>query len=457
MTRPAPNLLWIFCDQLRWHALGCHGDPNVRTPNLDRLAAEGADFSMAISQYPVCTPFRGGLVTGQHAHANGVRVHGDLLAPDRRTIAHAFRDAGYRTSWVGKWHLASVQGVGGYQCGGDYWVHPLLRGGFEDWFGFDSSNHFYKTRYSTGEDIWPPRELHGYQTDALTDLSLNYLSDTATKLDRPWFHVLSVEAPHWGTDAEGREHRNPAPPEYERRFDPARLELRGNVPPATQPRAREMLAGYYAQIENLDFNVGRVLRFLDERGLAENTLVAFFSDHGEMAGSHGRWEKTSAMDESIRIPLMLRLPGQIPAGRAVSGADAVASGIDIFPTCASLCGVPVGPGVQGMDLSAAARGDAGPSRGEALVQWLGRARYGFGDFQYRAIRTGRHTYCVGTRSDHCLLYDNAEDPLQLDNRFGRDAALQRTMHRRLCRAVLESGEPVPEFVAREAAPHASEP
>ena len=136
-----PNLLWIITDHLRYQALSGNGNLNVDTPNIDRLAQEGVACDYAISQYPVCTPFRAGLVTGQYNHINGVRVHGDLLPPDRRTIAHAFRDAGYRTSWVGKWHLAGVNGVAGWSAGEDYWVHPFLRGGFEDWFGFDVSNN----------------------------------------------------------------------------------------------------------------------------------------------------------------------------------------------------------------------------------------------------------------------------------------------------------------------------
>lgn len=106
-SRP-PNVLWIFADQLRHHALGCNGDDDARTPNIDRLAARGLVCETAVSQCPVCMPFRGGLVTGQYCNVHGVRVHGDLLTPDRRTVAHAFREAGYRTSYVGKLHLAST-------------------------------------------------------------------------------------------------------------------------------------------------------------------------------------------------------------------------------------------------------------------------------------------------------------------------------------------------------------
>lgn len=136
MSEQRPNLLWIMTDQLRHQALGCNGDPNARTPNLDRLAAQGTVCAAVFSYYPVCMPFRAGLVTGQYNHVHGIRVHGDLLPPDRRTIAHAFRQAGYRTSYVGEWHLASTNGLPSWQtrcCSGDdYWGHPCLRGGFEE-------------------------------------------------------------------------------------------------------------------------------------------------------------------------------------------------------------------------------------------------------------------------------------------------------------------------------------
>ena len=353
------NLLWLFCDQLRYHALACNGDRNVATPNLDRLAGGGVRCTHAVSHYPVCMPFRAGLVTGQYAHVHGLRVQGDLFPPQSRTIAHAFRQAGYRTSWVGKWHLA-----GEHQ---DFWVDPQLRGGFEDWYGFNVSNNYYRSYYCHGDEA-EPIPLEGYQTDALTELSLRYLDEVSRSSGQPWFHCLSVEAPHHGIGRDGRDGQ-PAPPEYEARFTPATVELRGNVPPHLEPQGRTKLAGYYAMIANLDHNVGRVLDWLEESGLAESTLVAFFSDHGELGGSHGHFGKYRPYDESIRIPLLLRLPGTLPTGEVHEG---VVSGIDLFATCAGLCGVPLFAGQQGVDHTPALRGDTGAVRDAALVQWLGR-------------------------------------------------------------------------------------
>ncbi len=439
-----PNVLWLFCDQLRYHALASSGDSNIRTPNLDRLAAQGVRWTNAYSQYPVCMPFRGGLITGQHAHINGVRVHGDLLQPTECTVAHAFRAAGYRTSWVGKWHLASNQGIEGWSNGADYWVHPYLRAGFEDWYGFDCSNHYYNTRYSHGESIWPPLKVEGYQTDGLTDISLKYLRETALHLDQPWFHCLSVEAPHGGTDDKGVM-RNPSPPEFEEQFDPETIELRPNVDEGTAPKAREKLAQYYGQILNLDHNIGRVLDFLDENKLAENTLVVFFSDHGDLMGSHGMFNKSVPLEESIHIPLIMRLPGRIPEGRTI---DDLISGVDIFPTTAGLCEVPRPPEVQGLDLSGAACGKGGLRQEEVLIQWLGKARYGFDDYAYRAIRTKNYTYAVASIPERCYLFDNCADPFQQHNLYGQaeSTTLEKELIDRLCAAVIRSGEALPDFL-----------
>lgn len=441
-----PNLLWIFCDQLRWHSLSCHGEPNVATPHLDRLASEGRDYDLAISTCPVCTPARACVMTGRYPHQTGVRYLGDLLLPDQPTIAKAFARAGYRTSYVGKWHLASSQNIIGHNAGADYWVHPRLRGGFQDWFGFELSNHFWKTHYCTGESMWPPRMIEGYQTDRLTDLSLDYLDSTARHLDPPWFHVLSVEAPHHGSDehevavcrvGELSHSRHPAPPDYEARFRPEAMLLRGNTPPSHDAVARSHHAQYCAQIANLDDNVGRVLAWLDEHDLTERTVVCFFSDHGEMGGSQGRFHKERAYDEALRVPCLLRRPGHIAAGRLGQPFGLV----DLFPTCADLCGVPLPQRVPPLH----------EPRTAALAQWFGNPRYradGQPGPQWRAIRSQQWTYCVWETGEG-LLYDNLADPLQLQNVFDEEThPARRACHEQLLAALADAGERVPRFVAR---------
>jgi len=448
MPTSRPNLLWIMADQLRAQALGCNGDPNARTPNLDRIAAEGVNCTLAVSQAPVCMPFRAGLVTGQYAHVHGLRVHGDILAPETPTIAHAFQDAGYHTSYVGKLHLASTNS--NWTTGNEFWVHPRMRAGFQDFFGFDLANHYYNTHYCTGYTC-RGHKIEGHQSDGLADLTIDYLEQQAFPRGTPWFHVVSFEAPHpGGGDGTNRYMPFPSPPEFEALFDPDALELRPNVEDTSEMRRRT--AGYYALTAHLDHNIGRILDCLERAGQLDDTLIVVFSDHGEMLGSHGRNNKEVTYDEALRIPLLFRLPGSVPAGDRFGG---IVSGIDIYPTSAALCGVEVPDSVQGLDQSATICGGDGPGRSEALVQWMGETRYGWGDYPYRAIRTARHTYCVSAaevnekHGGHFrLLYDNEADPFQLDNLFGRPDArdLQRDLHAQLCRAIDGSDEAIPEFV-----------
>jgi arylsulfatase A-like enzyme len=328
-----------------------------------------------------------------------------------------------------------------------------MRAGFQDFFGFDLSNHYYNTHYCTGYDC-RGHKVEGHQTDGLTDISLKYLAETAIPSGQPWFHVIAWEAPHpGGGNGQNRYMPFPSPPEYEQLFDPQALQIRQNVPDPQDEKVRKRTAGYYSMLAQLDHNIGRILSLLEETGQRDNTLVVLLADHGEMLGSHGRFNKEVTYDEAIRIPLMMRLPSSIPAGTRYGGP---VSGIDIYPTCAALCGVSASPDVQGIDVSARLRGQDGPSRSEVLIQWLGKTRYGWGDYPYRAIRTSRHTYCVSAASVNeqngghfRLLFDNEADPHQLNNLFGKAEAkaLQRSLHAQLCRAIEASGEERPGFVS----------
>lgn len=447
-----PNVLWIVADQLRFHALGCNGDPNVATPAIDALAAQGVRCTNAFSHYPVCMPFRAGLMTGQYAHVNGVMRHGDFLDPNARTVAHEFGDAGYRTSYVGKWHLAPESGAalvtpGGW-AGQDFWVHPRMRGGFQDWFGFNISNNYYETYVCSGDKVDPVR-LVGHQTDALTELSSDYLRGVAADCaaaGRPWFHVVSYESPHPGRGGTREDGLYPVPDEYRARHAPADLALRPNVPPASAADARQQLAGYYRLIEHLDAAIGRLLAALDETGMADDTLVVLLSDHGEMGGSHGLRNKQVPYEESLHVPLVLRWPGRLPAG---STWDHLVSGVDIGPTTMGLCGVPVPVGLGGVDHAAALlTPGTTPLRDAVLVQWED-TRYAFGDHPYRAVRTRRYTHVVARDERFCLTFDHATDPYELDDLSRSDAAreVRRELDTMLLSELHRVGEDAPGYVS----------
>jgi len=329
-----PNIIWIFGDQHRGQALGFRGDPNVRTPHLDRLAREGVCFTQAVAGSPLCCPFRGSLISGRYPH-QAVPGHECPLDSAIPTIAHAFNEQGYDTAYFGKWHLdgfnereASVA---------SHIVPPERRGGFRTWCAYQNNTGAFSSLIHGGEGNTAfHRQLPGFETDGLTDLFIEQLRSNAAGA-RPFFSVLSVQPPH---------QPYVAPEEWSRRYNPADIILRPNVPPypGLQEQVRSDLAGYYAMIENLDWNLGRIRAALDELGLAENTHIVFFSDHGDMHGSHGHFRKTSPCEESIRIPCIIG--GSVP-GLKTGVRDHVFNHVDFAPTSLGLCGLDIPDGMAG--------------------------------------------------------------------------------------------------------------
>lgn len=335
-----PNLIWIFGDQHRGQALSCNGDPNVATPNLDRLAAEGVNCIRAVSGFPLCCPFRGSLLTSRYPH-ECVPGHEFQMPPEQPTVARVFNEHDYHTAYFGKWHLDGFHEKSFRKIGGRAAMHivpPERRGGFQTWVGYDNNNSQWDSwvHGGEGEDAFHYR-LPGYETDALTDLFISYLKERAAekkaKKERPFFAVLSVQPPH-----------DPyvAPEEFMRRHNPARLQLRPNVPDVLriEEQARRELAGACAQIENLDWNVGRIRSALAECGLAHDTHIIFLSDHGDMHGSHGHFRKTTAYEESVRIPFIIGGEHPMAYDRRGSGrSEVLVNHVDAAPTSLGLCGI----------------------------------------------------------------------------------------------------------------------
>ena len=321
---PQPsNVIWIFGDQHRAQATGYNGDPNLRTPNLDRLATESANFN-AISGSPLCCPYRGSLLTGLYPH-RCVPGHQYPLPDGQPTLAQPLREAGYHTAYFGKWHLDGFNEREGRA--GLHHIAPSRRGGFDQWLGYENNNSPWDCHVhghdAKGDEIEMFR-LPGFETDALSDLFIDFLSERAQTRETPFFGALSVQPPH-----------NPyaAPARWMERHSPASVQLRPNVPniPEVQERARRELAGYYAMIENLDYNVGRIREALFELGLWEQTHIVFFSDHGDMHGSHGQFLKTAPWEESARVPFLIG--GGVPFYRERVGRHPnPVNHVDIAPT-----------------------------------------------------------------------------------------------------------------------------
>ncbi len=341
-----PNVLWLFGDQHRAQALSCMHDPNVSTPNIDNMSTDGVHFTSAVAGFPLCCPFRGSLLTGRYPH-KCVPGHEYPLPAGQPTIAQPFREAGYHTAWFGKWHLTGFKERNGRAA--FHITRPDQRGGFDTWAGYENNNSQYDSWVHGGEgkDAFHYR-LPGYETDALTDLLIKYIREQGAAqkagAGKPFFAALSVQPPH-----------DPyvAPPEYMRRFTPAGLKMRPNVPGVAevQDRARRELAGYYAMIEHWDMSIGRIRRVLDETGLAFNTHIVFFSDHGDMHGSQGLYRKTNPFEESVRIPFIIT--GGIPRyqGRRVGRWPLALNHVDIAPTTLGLCGIRKPSWMEGTDYS----------------------------------------------------------------------------------------------------------
>jgi arylsulfatase A-like enzyme len=409
------NIVVVLCDQLRRQALGCAGDPNVSTPNLDALASDGARFENACSSYPVCVPARFTLLTGEPAHTRGVPAIDYRLSPAEETLADAFGDAGYHTAYTGKWHLGGVHAYRNADSDVDRGrllnrtpIPRELQGGFDTWRGFELRNGPFDTVYFENDDP-SPKPLEGYQTDALFDLAMEDLSET----DRPFFHVLSVEPPHPPLVA---------PQADEDRWADRELTLRPNVPESeADPDLRSDARSYYAMVENLDANVGRLRRFLAESGLDEETVVVFLSDHGELLGSHGLRGKQYPHEESIGVPFLAAGPG-------IEGDQVVAEPTcseDWFPTLLGLAGFEPETTGRGVDLSPLVQDGPGGStdgldRPGVTLEFVAEYRpwQPFAGEPWRGFRTERFTYTVrggpeGAEPWH--LFDLAEDPFQQQN------------------------------------------
>ncbi len=421
-STPHQNAIWIFGDQHRAQALSCNGDPNLSTPNIDRLAIEGQNFERAVSGFPLCCPFRGSLLTSRYPH-ECVPGHEYPLPPDMPTIAHVFNDHGFDTAYFGKWHLGGFKERNGRAA--MHIIPPDRRGGFKTWVGYENNNSQWDCWVHGGEgaDAFHYR-LPGYETDALTDMLIDYIRRQGAARDQgqgqPFFAVLSVQPPH-----------NPyvAPEPWMSRHVPGRVQLRPNVPPVgwVEDRARQGLAGAYAQIENLDWNVGRVRQALVDAGMDLDTHIIFFSDHGDIHGSHGQFLKTAPWEEAMRVPFIVG--GLHPRYEGHSGRrPELINHVDIAPTTLGLCGIEKPDWMRGHDY-AGVRLPNRPQTGapdSAFIQSVIPTGHGDSvDRPWRAVVTQDGWKYVVLEHQPWLMFNLNDDPYELVNlahntRFGEE-------------------------------------
>ncbi len=418
----APNIVYIFADQLRAQATGYGGDVNAHTPNLDRLAGQSVDFTNAISGCPVCSPYRASLLTGQYWHRHGIFLNDVPLSAEAVTIADVLRGAGYDTGYIGKWHL---DGRGRLS-----FTPPERRHGFTFWRAIECTHEYNNSKYFGDEP--EARQWDGYDAIAQTAEAQRYIKEHAG--GKPFALFLSWGPPH-----------NPyetAPKEYRDRIKEEDIVLRPNVAAENAEAARKDLAGYYAHIMALDDCVGKLMDAVESSGIARNTIFVFTSDHGDMLYSQGMQRKQKPWDESVRVPLLLRFPASL--GSAGGKTDCLINTPDIMPTLLGLCGVAVPATVQGHDFSQDLVQGREPDADAALLACISP----FGEFlrknggrEYRGIRTRQYTY-VRDLNGPWLLYDDAADPYQQNNLCGKEGhrALQERLDVRLMQKLEECGD-----------------
>lgn len=394
------NVLLIVSDDQRHDALGCAGNPVLKTPNLDRLAASGVRFTHAFAEVPICTPSRAAFLTGTRAATNGVTFFGTSLQPGNAKWAEIMKARGYQTALTGKWH--NVRGFDEY--------------GFED-----SANVFMagmghyrnpKLIQRLGET---PTVIEGEITELITDAAVGFLE--ASK-DEPFFLYVAYTAPH--------DPREP-PAEYEKMYDPAKMPLPKNFVPVPKPdpgtldiRDEKLLpvprdpddirretAKYYGLITLMDHQIGRILDTLDKRGLADNTVVLFAGDNGLTLGSHGLLGKQTLHEEGIRVPLILRNPRLKIAGET---RDALVYLGDMMPTALEWTGTPIPAGVQGSSLADVYAGKADRVRDCVFNRYDER-----GVQMFRSIRTDRYKLIQYLQLDIEQLFDLKTDPYEVND------------------------------------------
>ena len=429
-----PNIVVVLADQWRPQAFGFAGDPNVKTPNFDRLAAESVRFVNAVAGMPVCSPTRASLLTGQRPLTHGVFLNDVPLDPDATTLPKVLKAAGYDTGAIGKWHIDGH--------GRSAFIPRERRQGFDYWKVLECTHNYTDSIYYGDTS----KKLHWSGYDALdqTRDACEFLRARA-KAERPFLLWLAWGPPH--------DPYLTAPEKYRALYNPATLTLRPNVPANLEAQARKNLAGYYAHCSALDDAIGELLATLRETGLAENTILLFSADHGDMLGSQGMWKKQKPFDESARVPMLIRWPAGL--GKDARQLSAPINSEDVMPTLLGLAGVPAPASVEGLDFSAHLRGGAAPGDGATVLTCVAP----FGEFErrnggkeYRGVRTARHTY-VRDIAGPWLLFDNEADPYQQHNLIGQSAAaaLQADLDTLLARKLTANGDaflPGADYIAK---------
>ncbi len=432
-----PNILYVFPDQWRPQALGFMGEDPVSTPHLDRFAAESRVLTHCVSTHPLCSPYRAMLLTGKLPHRTGVYTNvnsktvpfGNYLQNEERCFSDILSEEGYSAGYIGKWHLDPPReeeypylGEVGRPVRGDgrvwdaYTPPGPRRRGFDFWYSYGAFDAHFRPHYWTGEDpVDQRKEVYQWSPAHETDVAIEYLKNEDGKFRdpaKPFALVMSMNPPHPPYDQ--------VVPTYREEFDRMpkeellnrpNVDLESEDPGAVKARAKA--AGYFAMVNAVDEQFGRIMATLEEEGLADDTIVVFTSDHGELMGSHNHMQKNLWYKESANVPFIVRWPGKIEPGRD----DLLLGTTDVFPTLLSLAGLEssLPEDLDGVDRSAVFLGKRA-ERPEYTLYTYSRSP------DSSRIRRGLigHKYSFVCDADskseiRWILHDNVSDPYQMKN------------------------------------------
>ena len=344
-----PNVLFICSDQHQTAASGCYGHREVKTPNIDRIAEAGIRFNRAYCQSPVCVPARGSIITGQYPHTHGARILQDPLPADARTIAHHFADQGYQTAAIGKMHFVDETQKHGFE-------YRSEMGDFRKTLTDKELQELRKDQGGAGGTTGMPSKLSAryFQDTFYATETVRYLREERDP-DKPFLLWSSYFMPHTPL-VPMKEHFDLYNPDTlalpERSHNALETGFEGHLIRAqqrnwytqTDEELGSAIAGYYGNISQMDACIGKVLDTLYDLGLDQNTIIVYTSDHGEMAGAHRMWTKHNMYEQSVCVPLIVRLPGNLNAN---TSHDHLIEHIDLYPTLAELCDLPAPENIQG--------------------------------------------------------------------------------------------------------------
>lgn len=442
MGSDRPNVLWFCTDQQRFDTIHALGNSLIRTPNTDRLIAGGIAFTQAYAQSPVCTPSRASFLTGRYARTTRCRQNGQQIPEYERLLSRLFADQGYVCGLAGKLHLSSCAAGrvenridDGYTV--FHWSHhpqpDWPENGYTQWLAHHGKT--WDQLYSGGRETpyvkdGVPSEFH--QTTYCAEKTIDFIREYQ---DQNWFFSFNCFDPHHPFDP---------PADYFSRYDVSSMPLPKakageladkpryqkldskwahnepgyfDVQAMTDRDRQEVTAAYYAMVELIDDQLGRILKALEETNQLEKTIVIVMSDHGEMLGDHGLYLKGPHFyDESVRVPLVLHWPGRIQSGIRCDGLIEL---LDLAPTLCDLAGVPQYAGFQGRSLSSICEGVADPTyhRDHVFSEYYNAwtHHHAFGSM----LRTANEKIVVYHGTDDGELYDLNQDPDEFDNLWAR--------------------------------------